>query len=67
MIFDVDPDAVRASIGVERDLGTALRELESILQQVSHRREKHLPVDIEGKFGVNSADRKFTLPSVSLQ
>ena len=45
----------------------SLRELECILQQVSHRREKHLPIDIEGKFGVNSADGKFTLASVSLE
>ena len=67
MILDVDPDAVRGSVGVDCDLGVALRELESILQQVSHRRQKHLPIDIEGKTGVNIAGRKLTFPSVSLQ
>lgn len=45
----------------------ALRELESILQQVSHRREKHLAIDIKGEFAVNIPDSKLALPSVSLE
>ena len=44
-----------------------LRELESVLQQVSDRREKHLPVDVESKFAVNIADSKLALPRVRLK
>jgi hypothetical protein len=67
VILDVDPDAIRGGVGVQRDFGVALRELKSVLQQVPNRREEHFPVHIERKTSVNIADRKTTLPRPSLK
>jgi hypothetical protein len=39
MILDVDPDAIRGSVSVQRDLGVSLSELERVLQ-LSFRRPR---------------------------
>ena len=67
MILDVDPDATRGSVGVQRDFSVALRELKGVLQQVPNRREQHFPVDIERKTRINITDSKTALSRTRLK
>jgi hypothetical protein len=50
MIFDVNSDPIRGSVGGQCDFGVALREFEAVLQQISDCAEQH--------FLVSTVDRK---------
>ncbi|MEA3179474.1 MAG: hypothetical protein QOI59_2997 [Gammaproteobacteria bacterium] len=67
MVLDVDPDAIPGGIRIQRNRGSLLRELESILQQVSHRRKKHVPVHNNSQFRIDFADVELTFAGLCLE
>ena len=58
VIFDINQDTIPGREDIQCHLAVVRRELERVLQQVSHRREEHVSVGIHREALVDIADAK---------